>query len=1490
VAFISPACLPPQRGGAINRHIIVQGPSVTRAKTALACISSFAAKATPPVFVSRDRSSEASPIGRSSHAGVAARISLALCGGLALLAINLAFPSAASAATTRALQGTFNGSGEAPEPLNEPASITVDHSSSANQGDVYVVDEAAKGHPVIDRFSAAGKYLSQITGSETTQGSFGGVIQLTVDPSSGDLYVEDRANEVYDKFDTSGKLVTAFGKSGQISAAELPEFQPGSPFQTGGGLTVDPETGNLYIGDIRNLVVVILDPTGKYIRTFNPGTYPAYLAFDSHGNLFVSSFGQILAFNAATETLNTSLFESGILSGGGQGLAVDPETDSVYSCQTGGSRSKDMGVEFDKTGKLLTSFGIGLTTRFSGNPIALDTSGSHVYLSDIEHSNVAIFGPISTVPNATTEPANKVTPTSATFNGIVNPAGTNAFYQFEYGTEEEVYNQKAPASPASVGNDNTNHRESVTVTGLQPYTEYHFRIVGITECDPGIQCPNSGEDFAFRTPGTPTVSAEASTNLEPTTATLHAAINPEGTATHYHFQYVDKEAFDHNDEGFSSPSTKETSSVALPGTGFNAESVQVAISGLTPGTVYHFRAVAESHCNELDLSEMCTGRGPDETLETLPPVSVRELTTQTVGPELVKLKAQLNPNGSTMTYTFRYGKDTSYTDGTSHGELAVGNEFAEVTATFAGLEPNTTYHYQLTAENEDGKVESADQIFTTEHSTAELRAVEHCPNTNLREENNSLSLPDCRAYEKASPNYKAGGEARPYFQVSPSGERVLYFSEGAFDNTIQNQIFSFYEAHRTATGWASQAVFTKQAPPGEQVLASATFSPELDHWLYFTTPGHNSEEADFETKVASLSMGFADGLYNASVATVHLEEGPSRTGFQFLYANDTEVSGDLSHAFILTPSRDLPLTEDPRPDDFGEGYFPQNTRLYEISGADGPKPVMRVAAEVPLGLLAPGGSNDTGCTINAAIGDEFRSTVSENGTTLFYTGPIEKEAAKNCGEGTPNPIALFARVDSGAETIQLNVPLPAQCSAPAPCATATPTTPAYWGASEDGSRVWFTTSQPLINSDKDSTEDLYMAKLESGKVVELVQASAGEATPTHPNPGEGAEVNFVHKGGSYPGVVKVSKDGTHAAFVSPSVLTTEPNSSGYPTVVHDSAVEGADNLYVYDSETGKTKFVAELCSGPDESGFVHDPACPPSEEEGGNERNDSYLLAMQRGRPGPVEFTPNGDYLLFTSNSRLTPDKTSNVRAVFRYDFQSGQLIRVSFGRDGNDGNGNDNAYPASAIEGDPSIGNAAAEDGQRSISADGSTVVFRTAAPLVSQDTNAGEHPICEETSPRGCDVYEWEEQGHGTCTEAGGCISLITDGVSPHGADSAVISSSGTDIQFASTDSLIPEDTDGVNDIYDARAGGGFHASHPPSPCGSPEACRPSPGAGPNPPITGSESFVGPGNSATQLECARGRHRVDRHGKVVCAPNSKPPGHHRRGRHKRAHRRGGK
>ena len=1005
-------------------------------------------------------------------------------------------------------------------------------------------------------------------------------------------------------------------------------------------------------------------------------------------------------------------------------------------------------------------------------------------------------------------------------------------------------------------------------------------------------------------PGPPIVSAERLTDIRHTTATLHALVNPKQFDTESRFQYISQKKYEEDGSSFG-VGTEQTALVPL-GSVDRRDPVVAPISALTQGTVYHYRAVAVSTRGGGETVD-----GPDETFETLPPVSIDEFSTQTVAPELVELKALLNANGSgnATSYTIRYGTDASYTCEpgnacTSSGTLPAHAESPEeVTATFTGLKPNTTYHYKLSAENESGKVETADAVFTTELSAAEERAAEDCPlngtvhgaagGSTLREQNNSLALPDCRAYEQVSPAEK-GGYSVFTNSLAPGGERDTFQSLGPIAGVDVGKI-NYYTAHRTPSGWLTQPSIARAGGPAYQPKPLEEQTAELDTSLFPVVPAATATDAEETTSPNRYYLRRPDGsLLAASPLLAPLGgAGVSANGWDGVIAE----SADLSRLFLLTS---FPLlSEDPLPAS-EEG---DKNRIYEVSGAGGPDPALRLLAEVSSGLR--GFEGEATCNLDSSFGQRANSS-SADGSVLFYDAPLQQSPSARC-EGSvnqrtqPNKIALFAcDTEAGPcvenlagyhAPLQLSAESPTQCSSGNPCHGAPPANAHLDGASPDGSLAWFTTAQPLVDSDADPTEsvaanDLYLAKLENGALTDLVQASAGSAAAGDPHPGVGAGVQ---------GVLGVSQDGTHAAFVATGVLTTEPSTAGYPAEAHQTAAQGADNLYVYDAASGQTRFVARLCSGPERSGSLTDPACPKdlSTETQPGARDDARLWQSGSGRQ--AQLTPDGRFLLFASFGRLAPDDTDSARDVYRYDLQTGRLIRLSFGHRGNDANGNDGAYDAEiGLTGQTTEKlDEAAEDTSRSMSADGSTAIFITPAPLVSRDTNTGANPGCRVNHsqnanilPTGCDVYEWEAQGHGSCAEAGGCVSLLSDGHDPHGIKAALIGGpSGRDVTFTTTQGFAPADTDGVPDVYDARVEGGFPYTPTEIPCGGAEACHEKGTEQSLLPSFGTEQFVGPGNEPTQLKCAKGKVKVKKHGQVRCVAKKhhKAKKHHRR-HHKRA------
>jgi hypothetical protein len=89
-------------------------------------------------------------------------------------------------------------------------------------------------------------------------------------------------------------------------------------------------------------------------------------------------------------------------------------------------------------------------------------------------------------------------------------------------------------------------------------------------------------------------------------------------------------------------------------------------------------------------------------------------------PHGATLNGTVNPNGSATSYTFQFGPTASYGAETAHGDAGAGTSATPVSATLAGLQSGTTYHYRLVATNSSGTVMGADQTFTTPGTSSKL--------------------------------------------------------------------------------------------------------------------------------------------------------------------------------------------------------------------------------------------------------------------------------------------------------------------------------------------------------------------------------------------------------------------------------------------------------------------------------------------------------------------------------------------------------------------------------------------------------------------------------------------------------------------------------------------------------------------------------------------------------------------------------------------------
>jgi hypothetical protein len=323
--------------------------------------------------------------------------------------------------------------------------------------------------------------------------------------------------------------------------------------------------------------------------------------------------------------------------------------------------------------------------------------------------------------------------------------------------------------------------------------------------------------------------------------------------------------------------------------------------------------------------------------------------------------------------------------------------------------------------------------------------------------------------------------------------------------------------------------------------------------------------------------------------------------------------------------------------------------------------------------------------------------------------------------------------------------------------------------------------------------------------------------------------------------VNVSADGTTAYFISTVVLTTEANPNGAE------AKAGQQNLYL--SKEGAISFVGTVTKE-DVAG----------EETGiGLGRWAPHVVSFGEAAEDPSRSTPDGGVLLFESRANLANYDPEGFTQVYRYDLNANELTCLSCVPTRAPASGGATLQSMGEQPGDPrplspfgSITN---------LRADGLRAFFQSTEPLVPTDTDDLQ------------DVYEWEALGVGSCTRAGGCIYLISSGQSTRINYLYAVGGSGDDVFFRSSDLLLLADLEDTASIYDARVGGGFPEEARPECEG--EGCRP--GLPVPPSMAAPESGVHAQPAAEGKTCPKGKHKVRRHGKVLCVKKKHHRKHHR-------------
>ncbi len=446
----------------------------------------------------------------------------------------------------------------------------------------------------------AGRYQfdADIGASGSGDGQLLNPQDVAVDDSTGDIYVADTGNHRVMKFDSSGHFLAAWGW-GVTDGAPISEVCTSGcragisglgagQFRSPTFIEVDnssgPSAGDVYVADVSDNVVQKFEPSGSLVTEWGvkgATTYGAGIA-----GMAVSTNGLLVIEEEGGHPIAIDSF--GNVVSGQTGIAIDTSTDDRFI---------DVGNSIEASNVVGTTYDVfGLGNLHSSAGVAFDQSSKTVYVADTGDNEIAAFIP-RPAPKLTTAPVTNPGATSVTVDGTVDPndGGEVTDCHFEYGTNTSYNLGDVPCSPGVPLSAPAN--VSAVISGLSPFTTYHFRLAATGSNDLGFYSYSPDLSFTTVEGGAPVIDDTFASDPTETSATLGAEVNPNFGATIIRFEYGNNLSY-----GLRTAPTEP-----IEGDGVDHHAA-APVFELAPGTTYHFRVVATNFAG--------TTKGPDETFTT----------------------------------------------------------------------------------------------------------------------------------------------------------------------------------------------------------------------------------------------------------------------------------------------------------------------------------------------------------------------------------------------------------------------------------------------------------------------------------------------------------------------------------------------------------------------------------------------------------------------------------------------------------------------------------------------------------------------------------------------------------------------------------------------------------------------------------------------------------------------------------------------------------
>jgi hypothetical protein len=995
---------------------------------------------------------------------------LALVSLFAFLALTSATPAAAAGPPEHTPLPSLSHSGLA---------VTCNGVATDPNGDLYLAENSAKK---ISVYAPDGSPITSFT-LATTDLNGGGPCQLAVD-SSGRIYVTNSNRKEVFRYapsaypptaSTTYSLDTSLNGNGRLAV---------SPAAAGGtnSVAVDPATEDAYVTEVAgNEIQEFAKPAESYALRFNSeetGSIAAAASCAEVQTAMQAKFGaaNVAVANGFPATTRCKITFKGALASTDVGAVelvkggCSPGTDCEKAFEMFKGSATPHVSSFQPDGTPVSStIGAGVAgASYFG--VAVYGKNGNVYVTDKAHSKVIVFNPAGNT-------------VLVEFDGSDSPAGA---FQFSTSFPNVAVDQSN--GHAYVSDISAHH----VVDEFDGAGSFVAQLSHTPPFEEGALPDGIAVDNGATSPSKGTVYLTAFTESE-----AQAGVFAFGPLIYGLPLKVVKLGQGHG--------TVTSSPVGIDcGPTCEAEFEKGGLVTLAAQPSLGSGFGVWSGCDEVNPADEC-----EVTLNAAREVSVRfdsrPLVSQEEASQITAssahLQAQVNPMGKATAYRFEYIAKAAWQ---ANGESFSGSQAATrapqepvaigsgtlpvpVGVRIEGLGASTTYLFRAIAENEVGAVEGERDPGTDAeitHSFTTFSPPDTFPNDNctngVPRSGPSAQLPDCRAFEQASPVDKDGGNLQGtlrFEMASEDGGAISFQSSTGVPGGSGSQNFPTYVALRGADGWSTKGLLPDPSSgQGAKVLG---WTPD------FTTVFDQAEL--FSEGVSLLGRSTADG--DQTEIFPHTQPNP-----QFRYLGSSS-DGAVS-AFEATSKQagtGLQLTPDSAPGEpnvyVSDHSHPGAPRLAGVL-PDGSTPPLGSQASGGMNGGQNGGSYDYATHVVSADGSVFFNDL-DDGRLYRRLNPTAEETSETDGKGNcvPDPVLACTVPVSASRKENGRGPGGRDAAGSQPAS--------FVSASRDGTVTTFTSSEKLTDDATTGPEPaepaIDQAKLADGSGKEVFSpAFAGQ--------------------------------------------------------------------------------------------------------------------------------------------------------------------------------------------------------------------------------------------------------------------------------------------------------------------------------------------------------------------------------------------------------------